>query len=755
MASLYPWMLILTTAALVAAAAPQMSTYIVHMDPSAMPQAFSAHRDWFAMTLSTATHPSDPAPPRVLYYYETVMYGFSARLSASQLASLKRARGFVSCVRDSRVTVDTTHTTDFLGLTPATGLWPASGYGDGVIIGVVDTGVWPESLSYRDEGLGPIPAKWKGACEAGTAFTASACNRKLIGARFFNKGLLAHNPNITIRMNSPRDTDGHGTHTSSTAGGAHARNASYFGYAWGTARGVAPSARVAMYKALWEEGAYTSDIVAAIDAAVSDGVDVLSLSFGLDGVPLHKDPVAIATYAAAVEHGVFVSASTGNEGPYTQTIHNGTPWLLTVGASTVDREFGGAVVLDDGTTIFGQSMYHGGGDLEAAEIVFVRSCDSRLTKQDAEHKLVVCAESDSLGYQIQNVMSSNVSLSGALFISKSPYIDFNEQLSFPGAIVNPKDGQTIQDYITRTPDAKASLKFYETLLGTKPAPAVAIYTSRGPSASAPAVLKPDIVAPGSLILASWARNIPVETIGSTSYYNDYNVISGSSMACPHAAGVGSLLRAAHPDWSPAAVRSAIMTTAGTVDNTGGPIMDEGDAFKPASPFAMGSGHINPNKAVDPGLVYDAGAEDYVQLLCGMNYTDEQIKVITRLGGAGYDCASVASVDLNYPSFIAFYGAHDNGTVTRWFDRTVTNVGDGACAYVARVVAPKGFVVDVAPERLVFAEKGEKKRFKVTLVGEMKHDEDAVHGVVSWVEEGGSSRVVRSPVVVTTFDSKPL
>lgn len=722
----------------------QSETYIVHMDLSVMPKAFTSHHSWFLATLSSVSN--SESSRELVYAYSNSIHGFSAVLSPAELEAIKKSPGYLYSTKDVPVKVDTSHTPAFLGLSSDHGAWPVTDYGRDVIIGLIDTGVWPESKSFSDDGMGEIPARWKGECESGTQFTPSMCNKKLIGARYFNKGLLAKHPNLTISMNSTRDTDGHGTHTSSTAAGSRVEGASFFGYATGAATGIAPKAHVAMYKALWDEGVQLSDVLAAIDQALVDGVDVLSLSLGVDGLALYEDPIAVAAFAA-LEKNVFVSTSAGNEGPYLATLHNGTPWVLTVAAGTVDREFRGTLTLDNGVSVTGLSLYPGNSTSTAMPAVFLDQCAVTKQLQSAGDKIVVCLDMNgSVSDQVFNLQNAKVG--GGVFITNFTDLEFLLQNQLPSLFLTIEDGKNVLDYVKTSSAPKAKMEFKMTVLGTKPAPKVASYSSRGPSPSCPNVMKPDIMAPGALILAAWPPNSPVTQITSGNLFSKFNLISGTSMACPHAAGVAALLKAAHPDWSPAAIRSAMMTTADSTDNTAGPIQDIGFNNADAIPLAIGAGHINPNKALDPGLVYDLSSQDYINLLCALKFTPNQIRAIIRT--SSYNCSN-PSLDLNYPSFIGLFNGSSNNQSdpnrVREFQRTLTNLGDGMSVYSAKVTPMDSVNVTVVPAKLVFKKKYDKQSYKLRIEAPSTMDDFFVSGSLSWVENGGK-HVVRSPIVAT-------
>ncbi|KAL8128072.1 hypothetical protein AgCh_014863 [Apium graveolens] len=724
------------------------STYIVHMDKSLMPKSFASHDIWYSTTINSVKSRNHQSSPSLLYTYDHALHGFSALLTVDELESLKKSTGFVSAYGDKKATVDTTHTYEFLSLNPETGLWPASDYGKDVIIGVIDTGVWPESASFKDDGMSEIPSRWKGTCEEGQEFNSSHCNLKLIGARYFNKGVLAGNPNITLSMNSARDTEGHGTHTSSTAGGNYVEGASYFGYASGTARGMAPKARLAMYKVIWDEGRYASDVLAGMDQAVADGVDIISISMGFDDVPLYEDPIAIASFGA-MEKGVLVSSSAGNAGPELGFLHNGIPWALTVAAGSIDRTLGGSLILGNGLRLIGWTMFPAKAYVEDVPLFYnknISTCDSVEQLQEIpSYSIIICENANSSATDMLSFVANSNAVAGIIISDDQFVYEFND-FSYPGVVISPKEGLEVIKYAQSIARPSATITFQQTFVGTKFAPAVAAYTSRGPSPSYPGILKPDIMAPGTLVLASWISSVPSSSIApNIQLSSDFNAVSGTSMACPHASGLAALLKGAHPEWSPSAIRSAMMTTANPLDNSHQQILDIGTGGI-ATPLAMGAGQVDPNRSLNPGLVYDATTQDYVNFLCAANFTKNQIYTITR---SNFSCLESSS-DLNYPSFISLYNSTlaGGGIMTvRYHTRTVTNVGDGAATYKAQVSAPMGSVITVSPDTLVFRKIYEKLSYSMTISFTGDRNGTVSFGSLTWIEEN-SKYSVRSPIVIS-------
>ncbi|KAK9166315.1 hypothetical protein Scep_001506 [Stephania cephalantha] len=746
------FLLLSLTHSLAFSSSQQSQTYIIHMDVYAMPKVFTDHHSWYSATLSSISqHSSSPTAtttdtttnPNQIYTYTHVLHGFSVRLSRSELSVLQSLPGFVSSIPDVRGEADTTRTPKFLGL--PSGAWLQSNYGKGVVIGVLDSGVWPESKSYSDIGMSEIPPRWKGRCVTDSNFSASVCNKKLIGVQYFNKGVLAENPNA-VTVNSSRDDDGHGTHTSTTAAGGFVKNASFFGYANGTAAGVAPLAHIAMYKVVWRNNIYASDVFAAVDQAIRDGVDVISISLSFRRDHLYEDPLAIASFAA-MERGILVACSAGNRGSDFWTVRSGMPWAVTVGAGSVDREVGAIVTLGNGISIFGSSLFLRNSSVSQVPLVYVNECNVN-NAGNIGNKIVVCTTYDyAIDQSISDVGNANVA--GGIFILSTPTIERIIDISYPAAFVTPEEGRAILNYINKSSNPTARMNFGKTRLGVKPAPILGDYSARGPSPTCPSVLKPDIFAPGTLVLAAWPGTTPVDSF-EQDYFSSFNIVYGTSMSTPHVAGVAALLKRSHPEWSPAAIRSAMMTTADSLDNTGMPIKDHAYGLRPADPLGMGAGHINPKRAMNPGLIYDANREDYVKFICSLNFTDKEIKTIIR--SSRYNCTS-RTLDLNYPSFIAYFNAEEassNGTATQVFRRTVTNVGDAASTYTAKLADMGEVNASVKPKKLVFKRKNEKLSYTLTLKGPRRVNPTLIKGSLTWVEISGKY-VVRSPILATRLN----
>jgi subtilisin family serine protease len=326
------------------------------------------------------------------------MHGFAVQLTDDEARRMSGATGVVAMYEDRPVHLHTTRSPGFLGLDSEFGAWRDTSSGDGVIISIVDTGIWPESPSFDDSGLGPVRSSWRGTCIDAGDFNASLCNNKLVGARAFD---VAGRTGRGVP--SPRDHDGHGTHVGSTAAGSEVRNIGIGMFARGTARGTAPKAKIAMYKI----NNFATDTVAAIDAAVKDGVDIISISLlAYEMRPFYNNILAIATFGVE-RAGVVVVIAGGNSGPRASTVDNAAPWVTTVGASTVDRLFPAKLHLGDGTVLTGQSLYNVKTNRTAmVPLSFYTSCysdsDPTVPTPDLNGKILACVLRDADGGHADN-----------------------------------------------------------------------------------------------------------------------------------------------------------------------------------------------------------------------------------------------------------------------------------------------------------------------------------------------------------------
>ncbi|KAG8654778.1 hypothetical protein MANES_05G175400v8 [Manihot esculenta] len=725
----------------------ELQTYIIHMDSFHKPVSFSTHESWHRSILKSLPSYVDDEE-MLLYSYNNVMHGFSARLTQSQLSELEKSPAHLATYKESFGKPFTTYSPKFLGLSHNYGLWPTAAFGEGVIIGIIDSGIWPESESFNDKGMPPAPKKWKGQCENGTAFSPSNCNSKLIGARSFSKGLIAAHRNISTKIdyNSPRDFFGHGTHTSSTAAGNHVPGVSHFGYARGTATGVAPRAHISMYKVIFAtDTAETaaSDVLAGMDQAIADGVDIMSLSLGFNQTHYFNDVIAIASLSA-IEKGIVVVCAVGNDGDFNST-HNGAPWITTVGAGTLDRSFTAKVTLENGLTVEGTSYFPKSIYITDAPLYYGKDNDSKaychhdaLVPAEVHGKVVFCDTDTKTNVLKQKKELERVGAYAGILITNTSVLG-SFAFNIPFLKISTASGALVRDYVTRVPTPKVrTMEFIFTKLGTKMAPQVAFFSSRGPDPISPNVLKPDILAPGVDVLAAIVPNQPYMKMDGYQIVTDYALLSGTSMAAPHVAGVAALLKCVHPEWSPAAIRSAIMTTAYVTDQSGTILKDQRTGLT-ATPLDFGAGHLNPNKAIDPGLIYDMYLQDYIDFLCGLGYTEKQLRAIIRR--SQWNCSQELG-ELNYPSFISIF-TKENSPMVKKFSRVVTNVGDNTAVYNATLVIPPGMRVTVEPSSLSFTQKFQNQGFSVSL--EIDTDSPAVvYGYLKWSDQ--HNHVVSSPIV---------
>ncbi|WP_427134262.1 S8 family peptidase [Pseudarthrobacter sp. S9] len=684
--------------------------------------------------------------------FTAAVNGFSAKLTADQAIKLAKDPGVLVVAPDTENAPDYS-STDFLKLSGANGTWNTKfggldAAGKGVVVGVIDTGYTPSSAFFAGEQVKPlvgdpvvgVPYRtadgkiamlksdgdlFKGECQAGQGFDGTECNSKVLGARYFAKDFQDTAIPAPEELISPVDVASHGTHTASTAAGNANVEAVVDGRSFGLTSGVAPAAKLSIYKVCWEDtdpntgGCFSSAAVAAVDQAIHDGVDVLNYSIS-GSTTTTTDPVSMA-FLSAASAGIFVAVSAGNSGPTASTVNHGAPWVTTVAASSFSQELQGTVEFSDGSKFRGASIMT--SQVANAGVVLAVNAAASAADPNAAlcgpdtldpakiaGKVVVCDRGvfDRVAKSAEVKRGGGV---GMVLVNLSNSSLDTDKHAVPTVHVNPPATEAIKAKVTANPAITVSLVNKDTTgLPLEAQPQIAGFSSRGPLLAAGSdLLKPDVTAPGVAVLAGVS---PIGTGG-----DKFGFLSGTSMASPHVAGFGALILGKNPGWSPAAVKSAMMTTAGDVRLA--------DGAKNTDVFATGAGQVDPARVLEPGLVYDANTDDYLAFIQGTGMD---------LGIPGI--GTTKPRDMNLPSF-----ALGNLVGKIEVTRTVTALTPGV--YKAKVDVP-GVKVSVTPAVLNFNAAGEKRTFKVSFEIQGAPLGKFATGSLTWQ---GANKNVASPIAV--------
>ena len=681
--------------------------------------------------------------------YTVALNGFSASLTAAQADALAKAPGVAHVWKDEQRFADTVTTPDFLGLTGTSGVWNqkfkgSAKAGAGVIVGDLDSGIWPENPSFAPlptpaVGQALVDSKWKGTCASGEEEPVP-CNNKLIGARYYTQGNTVQD----FEFRSPRDYNGHGSHTAGTAAGNYGVQAEINGAPVGKASGMAPAARLAAYKVLWatpdgRASGSTEGIVAAINDAVADGVDVINYSIsGSRTYVVSPDELA---FLGAANAGVFVSTSAGNDGDTVgkSSVAHNSPWTMTVAASTHDRGNTNSVTLGTGQTYPGVGVSTtgagpaplidasqaaaAGADPTQAQLCY-SSADGGLALDPAKvaGKIVVCTRGATARTN-KSLAVKEAGGIGMILINTSDAQSLNGDFhSIPTSHVNATEGAAIKDYALTAANPTATISPVNA--AKVRAPEMAGFSSWGPATAGNGdLLKPDITAPGVDIIAAVS---PAGDGGG----NMFNALSGTSMSAPHISGLAALMIQKYPGWSVGWLKSAMMTTATTLDNQGKPIQRAGHD---ATPIDYGNGHVVPKKMFDPGLIYGNAASEWHKYACSIG----QMQLVTQ----AWFCKGQPVIDpsdMNYAS-IAVNGLAGSQTVTR----TLTNATATSSTYRATVNVP-GFTAKVSAPSLSFGPR-QSRTFKVTFTRTTAALGEWAYGSLVWKDAKGHS--VRSSIAL--------
>ena len=726
-----------------------------------------------------------------LYSYRYSLNGFAARMSDVQAEKIRHLPEVLHVWEDEIRPLATNNSAEFLELFDNDdGLRGPRGLsGEDVVIAFIDSGVarnhpalndskqsgpsicessWAD-VSFlgawlcREHKSSPLtllydaPEDWNGTCEEGDGWTVDDCNNKLIGARYFFDGAVASGPIDDGEFFSPRDVDGHGTHTATTAAG-NRTNASAFGTFLGRIQGIAPRARVAVYKACWlrpdttRATCNTSDLALAIDTAVGDGVDIINYSVG----NTRRDVTAPDDLAlmAATRSGVLAVVAGGNEGPALGTIGSpaGAPWVITTAASSRDGQhaleamevltpasIAGRYAVKEASFTPALSVE---GPIEA-DLVLVDDDDDTLadgnpgTTIDACEPLVNDGDiSGNIAFierggcefvtKIRNAEDAGAVAVVVFNIAGDPIVmtrlSLQTAVGIPAVMVGQADGDLMLGELEAGETVEVVLNKSLFLTVEDTGNKLGTFSSRGP-APIDDILKPDVTAPGINILAGFTPDA-----ANTNSGESFGFLTGTSMAAPHVAGVAALLKQAYPDWSPAALKSALMTTA-YQDVT---LQDSDNS---ANPFDFGAGHIAPNEAYSPGLVYETSNDEYDAVACGIDSPAVDASRCASLETAGL---SLAGADMNQPS-IAMSRIIGEQTVTR----RVTNVSDTSGTYTAGIENPPGMAVTVSPNSLSLG-PGQTGSFDVTVRYQDGPLDLWRFGSLTWESD---EHTVRSPIAV--------
>ncbi|PSL36666.1 peptidase inhibitor I9 [Labedella gwakjiensis] len=689
------------------------------------------------------------------YSYTLTVNAFAADLTSAQASALSADKRVVALEAEEILHPTAQSSTDFLGLSGEGGVWEGVGgvdaAGAGVVVGVLDTGIAPENPSFAGDPLTTTPSDepfldgdeviytkadggtFRGICEEGEQFSASDCSTKVIGARYFLDGFGADRIGDASvgEYVSPRDGDGHGSHTASTAAGNYGVDASVSGVDYGQISGVAPAAKIAAYKVCWsgpdpavttDDGCASTDLLAGIEQAVADGVDVINYSIGGGSATTTVSATDYAFFGAAAA-GIFVSASAGNDGPDSSTLDNASPWITTVAASTIPS-YEATVELGDGSAYPGASITVDrteGAEPLAGELVWAGDAaadgvaDANLCGPDSLNadlvagQIVVCDR----GTYDRVAKSAEVARAGGIgLVLVNPIagsIDLDEH-SVPTVHVDVTYHDAIVTYAQTEGATATFLPDNVSDYPSPPSPQVAGFSSRGPVlADGSDILKPDVSAPGVAILAGGAN---AEGADPT-----FKFLSGTSMAAPHVAGLGALYLGVHPTATPAEIKSALMTTASnTVDADGDDVTD---------PFVQGAGQVEPTSYFDAGLLYLNDVDDWASYIEGVGY--ELSPDVEPIDPSSLNLASIAIGSLTAPE-----------TITR----TVTATKAGS--YTAQPIEIPGITAEVTPSSFTIAE-GESVSYTVTFTRTDAPLDEFSTGSLVW--KGTDGTTVRSPIAV--------